>query len=566
MTAETIRGAVDVALLDKADRLFRNDDEGIWIEVLQNARRAGALSVGISIEEHSPNADSCTVTVEDNGEGIRDFQALVTLGNSRWKEETQVNEDPAGMGFYSLCHSDVEVHSSDKYVRISRAVFLGKAEAQIEERDETVQGTRLRFQRPSTRRALVAALERVTEFLPMEVRLEGNVLPRHDFLEGALHREFIDGIEVGFAVHFSFHGSSDLNWNFYGARLRHAPMTIEGILTDKNQVLTISARFQVLETAAIKLQLPDRKGILEDAAFREFQKKAAAAAYRFFQTQSRHVLSYRNWKEAQSLGVRLPEAAPLLDPWYATPQDDGIEPVFDHAEPHVLTSLENVMMVSYDLPDAHTLDAALHSGASLNGTLYCEKPSFQSYSWYDNLRMLTDSAVVVDGIPYEDWRKTEHSRPESMNLEITVEQAGSAHDVRLPVVIHANSDCYNELEFVAVRNSPWDNDDLEGPFSVEDFLMAATFTSSDDFDADSWNTQEDSYRNDIKQTINEYFRGPRASLCGILRNAITWQASRLADQVGIKEIRFKRNGHDWDIELFDSNQTRIPAQSIPQSS
>jgi hypothetical protein len=566
MTAETIRGGVDVALLDKADRLFRNDDEGIWIEVLQNARRAGATLIAISIEEASPEADSCTVTVEDNGRGITDFQTLVTLGHSEWTEKTQASEDPAGMGFFSLCHSDVEVHSGYQGVRISRAVFLGKAEAKIEKRNEVVRGTRLRFQRPSTRRALLAALERVTEFLPMEVRLEGNALPRHDFLAGALHRELIDGIEVGFAVHFTFHASSDLNWNFYGARLRHAPMQIDGLLTEKNQVLAVSARFLVLETAAIKLQLPDRKGILEDTAFREFQKKAAAAAYRFFQTQPRHVLSYRNWREAQELEIDLPEAVPLLEPWYAHPQDDGIEPVFDHAGAEVLNSVENVILVSHDLPDAHTLEAALHSGVILDGALYCEKPAFQGYSWYDSLPMITDTAVLVDNVPYEDWCKTERPRPDHIDLVITMEQAGTSQDVRLPAVIHVDSDRYNELQFVAVRNSPWDNDDLEGPFSVEDFLMAATFSSSDDFDADSWNTQEDGYRDEVKQTINEYFRGPRASLRGILRGAITWQASRLADQVGVREIRFKRNGHDWDIELFDSNQTEIPARSIPQPS
>ena len=164
MTGKTIRGAVNVALLDKADRLFRNNDEGVWIEVLQNARRACATTIAVSIEEVSPDGDSCTVTVEDNGRGITDFQTLVTLGRSGWPEETEAAEDPAGMGFFSLCHSDVEVRSGKKYVRISRAVFLGKADADIEEREEFVPDTRLRFQPSSTRRALVAAPERVTEF------------------------------------------------------------------------------------------------------------------------------------------------------------------------------------------------------------------------------------------------------------------------------------------------------------------------------------------------------------------------------------------------------------------
>src|SRR5262249_32945154 len=150
--------------------------------------------------------------------------------------------------------------------------------------------------------------------------------------------------------------------------------------------------------------------------------------------------------------------------------------------------------------------------------------------------------VLVDDVPYEDWCKTERPRPERIDLEITMEQAGSSQDVRLPTVIHVDSDSYNELQFVAVRNSHWDNDQLDGPFSVEDFLMAAPFCSSDDIDADSWDTQEQAYRDEVEQVVNEYFRGPRASLRGILRGAITWQASRLADQIGVREIRFKRNG------------------------
>jgi hypothetical protein len=46
-------------ILEKADHLFRNDDAGVWIELLQNARRAGASTphflhaVGSGIAEHS---------------------------------------------------------------------------------------------------------------------------------------------------------------------------------------------------------------------------------------------------------------------------------------------------------------------------------------------------------------------------------------------------------------------------------------------------------------------------------------------------------------------------------
>jgi hypothetical protein len=145
--AETVRGKVNVALLDKADRLFRNDDAGIWTEILQNARRAGATSVDLTIKSGAPAENLCVVTVQDDGHGIEDFQSLLTLGTSDWSTETQSAEDPAGMGFFSLCRSQVEVYSGNRFVKLTPAVFLGKAEAHVETGGEFIQGTRLRFTR-----------------------------------------------------------------------------------------------------------------------------------------------------------------------------------------------------------------------------------------------------------------------------------------------------------------------------------------------------------------------------------------------------------------------------------
>ena len=63
---ETIRAKVNQRLLSKASRLFTGSLEGRIIEILQNARRAGATKVEIT------NTDGM-VTVRDNGSGIEDF-------------------------------------------------------------------------------------------------------------------------------------------------------------------------------------------------------------------------------------------------------------------------------------------------------------------------------------------------------------------------------------------------------------------------------------------------------------------------------------------------------------
>lgn len=555
---ETISGKVNVAMLEKADRLFRNDDDGVWIELLQNARRAGASSVDVTIEEPQPNAASCLITFQDDGTGVDNFQSLLTLGASDWSVETEVSEDPAGMGFFALCRSEVEVHSGTRLVNISPSVFLGKGEAQVE-RAAFVRGTRIRFERASTKSALVGALERVTEFYPLVVRLEGRELPRHEFLEGALYREVIDGIEIGFATAFEWKWNyyRDGNWNFYGARIHESFRPFIGLLdaAKDRSALNVHARFNVLQTARVKLQLPDRRAIIQDEFFREFVRKAHAAAYRFFQTQERHALPFKDWQEAKELGVELPEAVCLLTSWHASPQDENVEPLFGHPERRLLPDASGVLLVERDVPDAHTLEAALQCGAALDGALYEEKPEYAGYAWYDQLPRIVDTAVLFDGALYDDWPETAE-RPAKIEIDVTVAEFGQPErSVRLPALIHAQTAELNEISFVAVRNSPWDNDELHGHFSISQFLVWAIFCASDDYgECDSWNTQMVDYEKEVKLQVNAYFRGPKASLVAILREAIDWDANRLAERLGVKEIHFRRtasSGSGWEIELVN---------------
>jgi hypothetical protein len=561
--SENVRGKVNGALLDKADRLFRNDDAGIWTEILQNARRAGANSVDLTIKPGEPTQDHCVITFQDDGRGIEDFQSLLTLGTSDWDAETQSAEDPAGMGFFSLCRSQVEVYSGNRYVKLTPAVFLGKAEAHVETGGEFIQGTRLHFTRQSTRDALIAALKQVTEFCPIEVRLEGQSLPRHDFLAGALYRELIDGIEVGFGVAFE-HGYSyyhDGNWNFYGTRIHHPFVSFTGLLDDnKRSVSTIYARFNVLETGRVKLQLPDRRGIIEDEFLKEFERKSRAAAYRFFQTQSQHVLPFRNWKEAKGLGIDLPEAAQLLTSWHAESRDESIEPLFGYPETGIIADLTSVILADNGLLNGHTLDAALHSVGNFPGNLYREEPGYAGYAWYDRLPQIADTTVFVDGVSFEEYEppRSGAERPARIEIEITIKQVkGEGQGLRVPAFIHVDTSEVNEVTFVAVKQSPWDNENLAGPFPIVDFLIWATFSASDDFgECDSWATQAENYEEDVRRIVNEYFRGPRATLLGILRNAVQWDASSLAERLGVTEIRFKRTAsgrHDWNIELTNAD-------------
>lgn len=99
---ETISGKVNLALLDKADRLFRNDDAGPLIEVLQNARRTGATAIDVFLEEAQGKSGECRITVQDDDRGLENFQSLLTLGASDWCFETMEKGGPGRHGVLQL--------------------------------------------------------------------------------------------------------------------------------------------------------------------------------------------------------------------------------------------------------------------------------------------------------------------------------------------------------------------------------------------------------------------------------------------------------------------------------
>ena len=135
---ETIRACVCEKLLQKATRLFTGTMDGRIIELLQNARRAGATKVNISNEKDG------NITITDNGSGIEDFQKLLDLGNSGWDEKLEAGEDPAGVGLFCLAPRKVTITSGDNQVVIEKDGWTGEI-IEIVKADQPVKGTSLEF-------------------------------------------------------------------------------------------------------------------------------------------------------------------------------------------------------------------------------------------------------------------------------------------------------------------------------------------------------------------------------------------------------------------------------------
>src|ERR1017187_7285961 len=209
----TIHAGVSSKILNKVDRMFSNRMTQIFIELIQNARRAGATLIKVATLD-SP--EGTLISFEDNGAGIDDFSKLLHLGDSNWDAETDRKEDPAGMGFFSLIHTGVRVYSKGQYAEITKEAFLGKKDVVVESTSlGPTQGTQLVFTRPTEKAHQVDSdLKTVIKFGPIDAMLNGVAVERKDFLADCVHIKTVNGVRIGierkpisYRMECNFHGS-----------------------------------------------------------------------------------------------------------------------------------------------------------------------------------------------------------------------------------------------------------------------------------------------------------------------------------------------------------------------
>ena len=483
------------------------------------------------------------------------------LGESGWDAETCAREHPAGMGLFSLCQSGVTVRSRNNEVNLVPEDFLGKSSPTVEYVEEFLRGTSLHFVRSEEKKRLLAALKEAALFCPVPVRFEGDILPSYDFLEGAEYRELIDGIEVGFAPKFEHDWDAhDDNYNFYGARIREEPYGEPSFLVKDSagsvRVVPMHCRFNVLETKRIALQLPERRQVVKTPFLEEFKQKVQAAAYRYIQKLGVHVLGYRHWQRAKELGITLPEAVAYLTTWNDLRRNEFECRVFSRDKSLVVGDLTKVLLVG-DVEHAYTLQAAIECGAKLGYTLYREETKFAGYTWYEALPRIADMEVFFDGQEAPEQIDCDVKRPETITLKLAIKTYDGEDEINLPAKLHVGRDCPlwdgGAYSFVAVQNSPWDKNSENEPFDIADFLMYAMFEF--DPDGDTFDTQERDFRKHVEEIVMQYFKGPRDNLLAAIRR-ITDELSFKAE-LNVAEIRLKRSGPNWDINLLNAQGEQI---------
>jgi hypothetical protein len=291
--------------LSKASRLFTGTLEGRIIEILQNSRRAGATEVNIT------NRNGF-VTVCDNGSGIDDFSKLLSLGDSDWDDAMEKAEDPAGVGVFCLAPREVTICSGKRKVCITEKAWTGEPVPILED-GNCVKGTTLMFRDEPWEFSIV---ERHAVFTGLEVTVDGQKCPIEQFCSAkAVHYPAL-GCKVEVREkkslnqwHSRFrHGyySRDILVNFHGQAVAftYSPVS-ESELTF---LVDLTG-----EATEIRLMLPARTRLVENEAFEKLKAIIETEAYRHIQKRGSHQLPFKEYKRAEELGIKLPEADPVFD-------------------------------------------------------------------------------------------------------------------------------------------------------------------------------------------------------------------------------------------------------------
>ena len=111
----------------------------VLAECLQNGRRAGASRIDFDYDEAAS-----TLSITDNGCGISDFRALITVAESGWSEETMVSEKPFGIGFFSVSFSaeSIVVESRGRKIEFSSDDLVAKRQIAVQS-SSFIGGTRI---------------------------------------------------------------------------------------------------------------------------------------------------------------------------------------------------------------------------------------------------------------------------------------------------------------------------------------------------------------------------------------------------------------------------------------
>ena len=524
MIPAMIATAVAPETITKVTRLFNNTAYDVVCELFQNARRAGATLVAVTVITAS---DAAYLQIVDDGHGIADPASIVTLGRSGWSDDTRRAEDPAGMGVFSLAGRDVIVRS---YSQPDRQGWMAHIPAMAWETSRPIAispdpipyGTAITVRMPDP---WVKTIERdiaqAARHFPVPVTLNGAAQEQKDWLADAVHVETWNGTRIGiFNVATSHHSVSDPSLNFHGVTI---PCKLP-YLHEVDRGGRWIARVDIVNAAGIQLVLPARKEVVENDGIAALRDAVQCALYRAIAARGTHRLSFEHWCEARNLGIMLPEAEPYLFVWVAPAADTSRN--YETGERKTGSSM--VLMPDFDALIAQPAARAIVAHNPFGGPVVEAKDAFRGYGWYDHLaRVETLTFDIIQGelsFSVSDElappAEADDGWVDSITLKATLAHLGAYVDVACDADVAFAK--VAELFFPAEETPVFVRRGCGMPaMDVADLLESATFSPSDDSDADSYDTQQERFQRDAGQRMVRLLEGDDAALEQRLRDLLS---------------------------------------------
>ena len=507
----SIRARVHDGAIDRVTRFFDATLAGAFIELIQNARRAGATRMGV-VTEAIPEAETTggiRVTVTDDGNGIADPAVLLSFGESGWDEDIARREDPAGIGVYALSKRGCTVSSRARgplldlapgwRVALTPGCFLGKEEAAVVEADAPwPHGTVISFVAHETLPTIEGALAGAARHCPLPVTFNGETLERKAFLDGAVHAETWRGLAFGvFRDRLSGFNTSDLN--FHGLTLAVRLPSVEAV-----EGGTFSVRADIHSCPELELVLPARKEAVQTPFLDEMRKASRLAIYRAMAAAvPAPRIARKDHARAADAGIALPEPPAELRRWKPGTADfDDWRDVPPFA-PVGTDSL--VMAVDPETPDAQAFWRAAER-ARIAGRLFEGDTRFEGYAWYDALARVRDLRIDIaragvthplDALRVPDRDSSDPAtapgvpdtldRPDAIHMHVHILRGNEPPEtMTVPADIAFVGE---DGAWIADARPLVTGDSHLTPVQLKQLLHASYFSPSDDADSDSYDTQ-----------------------------------------------------------------------------
>ncbi|MDT7953437.1 MAG: hypothetical protein RQ966_18195 [Acetobacteraceae bacterium] len=398
---QRIRGAVGPKVLAKSHELFRQDVPTILQELFQNARRAGAGSIAVEHVRGGCEGSGGSLTVRDDGQGVADFQVLLTFGDSRWEERLDVAENAAGMGFFSVASRGALVRSRGRRVSLDAAVFRGETEACVLSDPTAPDGTEITVPLGAEGERVADAVVNAARYLPLAVTFDGKPVEQADFLARAEAVVAWGGVRIGVmrdeACHWDFErrGCNPINFHGVVARFERAA---DRVLVREEDGPEWSVRFDVVDAPDLRLVLPTRDWVIVNPFARMLLDRAHRAVYAHIASRPTHALAFKQAKAARAMGIPMPDATIRLRRW-------GYRPEWDDQPRVTLTSDDpQLVLIEESLAQSEIASANVtllaESAANPAAILVRGSAAWTGYPAYDRLarlERLDATATFADG-------------------------------------------------------------------------------------------------------------------------------------------------------------------------